>query len=342
MLAYRLNAFGLEHLELVDAAAPPPPGPDEATVEISAISLNYRDLLVIRGLYNPRFRLPATPISDGAGIVRAVGSNVKHVRPGDRVIGNFITGWIDGPYYGRYLPTTLGMPGPGLAAELVNLPGAALVAPPKHYSLEQASTLPIAALTAWSALVTEGGLDPRRTDNDATILTLGTGGVSMFVLQFARAMGARVIATSSDDAKLERVRPLTMAGVNYRTHPDWDKRVLELTGGEGVDLTVETGGAGTLEKSLKATRAGGIVSLLGALTGLKAEITTGTILMKRLRVAGIMVDSRASLERMIAFIERNPAIEPVIDRTFAFGELREALEWMDSARHLGKITLTRG
>lgn len=341
MRAYRLNAFGLEHLEIADVPAPPPPGPDQVTIEVRALSLNYRDLLVIRGLYNSRFQLPATPISDGAGVVRAVGSNVRHVKVGEPVIGNFITGWIDGPYFGRYLPTTLGLPGPGLAAELVNLPAGAVVRPPRGYSHDQAATLPIAALTAWSALVTEGGLVPDRRDNQATVLTLGTGGVSSFVIQFARALGARVIATSSDEEKLARIRPLVFASVNYRTHPDWEKEVLALTGGEGVDLTVETGGAGTLEKSLKATRAGGRIALLGALTGLKAEITTGSILMKRLRISGIMVDSRAALERMIGFLERAPEIAPVIDRTFAFDELRAALEWMESARHLGKIVLRR-
>lgn len=338
MRAYSLPAFGLENLKLTDMPAPIV-GAGQFAIDLRAISLNYRDLLVIRGHYNPRFKLPAIPISDGAGVVAEVGPGVSDVRVGDHVLGNFVSDWLSGPFMAEHRGSTLGLPGPGMAAERVVLPAHAAVKIPVGYDFAQAATLPIAALTAWSALVTEGRLDPARRDNPATVLTLGTGGVSIFALQLAKALGARVIITSSDDAKLERARRLGAdATINYRSHPDWDAQVLELTGGVGVDVTVETGGGGTLERSLKATRCGGVVSLLGALTGMKAEITTGMILMKRLRIAGIMVDSRTALEDMLRFIEKH-AIMPVIERSFPFEQLPDALQLMESGGHFGKIVI---
>ncbi len=339
MRAYQLSRFGLENLVLTERCEPAAPGPGQALVRVQAMSLNYRDLLVVRGLYNPKFKLPATPISDGAGLVQKVGPGVQGFGVGDAVIANFVTAWNDGPFRGEYVGSTLGLPGSGMAAELVLLPANALLHLPRGYDAAQAATLPIAALTAWSALVTEGGLDPARSDNSATVLTLGTGGVSIFALQFAKAMGARVIITSSSDEKLARARQLGAdVGINYKANPDWEKAVIEHTGGQGADITVETGGAGTLDSSLLATRAGGRIGLLGALTGLKAEVTTAAILMKRIRVCGIMVDSKAAFADMIRFIERRE-IRPVIDRKFAFEELSAALRTMESAGHFGKIVV---
>ena len=333
MRIYRLDSFGLENLRLVEAE-PPKPGPGDVALDVQAISLNYRDLLVIRGQYNPKLKLPATPISDGAGVVSAVGTGVTRVHVGDRVMTHFVAGWLDGPFHIRYVGTTLGLPGPGLAAERVVLPADAVLPLPDGYDFAQAATLPIAALTAWSALVTEGCVQAGQT-----VLTLGTGGVSIFALQFAKALDATVILTSSSDEKLARARRLGADHtVNYRTRPDWEQAVLELTGGEGVDLTVETGGAGTLDKSLRATRGGGIIALLGALAGVKAEITTGMILMKRLRIAGILVDSRAAFEAMCRFIGQH-RIKPVIDRTYPFERLPEALADMQAGRHFGKIVV---
>lgn len=340
MRAYRLSAWGLENLRLVDVPDSPPPGAGEALVEPRALSLNYRDLLVVRGVYNPRFALPATPISDGAGVVTAVGAGVQNIKVGDSVVAQFVTGWKSGPFRGDYVGTALGLPGPGLAAERVTLRADALLPLPRGYDLLQAATLPIAGVTAWSALVTEGGLDPARTDNAATVLTLGTGGVSIFALQFAKALGARVVITSSSDEKLARAKALGADwGVNYLKQPEWDRAVQEITGGEGADITVETGGAGTLDRSLKATRAGGRIGMLGALTGMKAEVTVGMILMKRLRIAGIMVDSQEAFRAMNGFIERR-AIKPVIDRTFAFEKLPEALRLMEAGGHFGKIVIS--
>jgi NADPH:quinone reductase-like Zn-dependent oxidoreductase len=334
-----LAAWGLDNLRLENVPEPSPPGPGEALVEIRALSLNYRDLLVIRGHYNPKFPLPATPISDGAGVVKAVGPGVTSVKAGDAVVAQFITGWKSGPFRGEYVGTTLGLPGPGLAAERVILPADALLPVPRGYDHRQAATLPIAALTAWSALVTEGGLDPGRTDNAATVLTLGTGGVSIFSLQFAKALGARVAITSSSDEKLARCKAMGAdCLINYRTQPDWEKPLLEFSAWQGADITVETGGAGTLDRSLKATRAGGRIGMLGALTGLKAEVTVGMILMKRLRIAGIMVDSQSAFAAMNAFIERH-SITPAIDRTYRFDQLSEALKLMEAGGHFGKVVV---
>jgi NADPH:quinone reductase-like Zn-dependent oxidoreductase len=331
--AYELAAFGLEQLRLRTVAAPEP-GPGQILLEVHAVSLNYRDLLVIQGQYNPRLPMPAIPLSDGAGVIAAVGPGVHGVHPGDRVTSHFVADWHDGAFQQEYVRSTLGTPGPGLAAEQVVLPVGAVVPLPAGYTYAQAATLPIAALTAWSALVTVGGVQPEQT-----VLTLGTGGVSIFALQLARSLGARVIVTSSSDEKLARARQLgAQHTINYRAQPDWEKVVLDLTHGVGVDLTVETAGPGTLDRSLKATRAGGIVALLGALTGRQGAVTTGLIMMKRLRVAGIMVDSRTAFEALNRHLVAQQ-IKPVIDREFAFEELPEALRCMEAGTHFGKLVV---
>ncbi len=335
MQAYQLSAFGIEGLRLVDLPAPQA-GPGQILVDVRALSLNYRDLLVIKGAYNPKLPLPAVPISDGAGVVSAVGPGVTTVRVGDRVMTHFVADWQDGRFRQEYLGTTLGTPGAGLAAEQVVLPETAVLPLPKGYDFAQAATLPIAALTAWSALVTVG-----EAQAGQTVLTLGTGGVAIFVLQIARLMGLSVIITSRSDAKLARCRELGATHtINYATRPDWDQAVLELTGGEGVDLTAETAGPGTLDQSMKATKAGGRIALLGALTGRAGTVTTGLILMKRLNIHGIMVDSRRAFQDLVRFIERWD-LRPVIDRRFAFDQLPEALRCMEAGEHFGKIVVTR-
>lgn len=334
MRVYRFDRFGLEHLRL-EIGEDPRPGPGEALIDVRAISPNYRDLLVIRGQYNPRLRLPAVPISDAAGVVAARGEGVRRVRPGDTVMTHFVAGWIDGPFCSEYLRTTLGAPGPGLAAERVVAPAEALLPIPAGCDFAQAATLPIAALTAWSALVTAGRLQAGQT-----VLTLGTGGVSIFVLQMARAMGARVIITSGSEEKLARARTLGAdVTINYRASPDWDAAVLEATEGRGADLTVETAGAGTINRSINATRTGGVIAFLGALTGLSASVNLGTLMMKRIHLAGILVDSRAAFEQMCRFIEEH-ALQPVIDRVFPFEQLPEALRFMESGGHFGKLVVT--
>ena len=333
MRSYQFDAFGLEHLEIVEVADPTP-GPGQVVLDVKATSLNFRDLLVVKGLYNPKQKLPAVPLSDGAGVVSAVGEGVQDVSVGDRVMSHFISAWIDGPYRGEYGPTTLGTPGPGLAAQRVALPAHAVLPMPAGYDFAQAATLPIAALTAWSALVTEGNIKAGQT-----VLTLGTGGVSIFTLQLAKAMGAKVAITSSSDEKLERVRAMGADHtINYQTTPDWAAAVVKATGGTGADLTVESGGAGTLEQSMRATRAGGIIAFFGALTGLSAKVNLAPLLMRRLRLTGIYVDSRASFAKLNRFIEQH-AIEPIIDRRFAFDELPQAFKHMEAGAHLGKIVI---
>ncbi|MFQ5807087.1 MAG: NAD(P)-dependent alcohol dehydrogenase [Phycisphaerae bacterium] len=335
MRAYRFARFGLEHLR-VEKLDPPRPGPGEVVVDVKAFSLNYRDLMVVKGLYNSKLKLPATPVSDGAGVVSAVGAGVKRIKVGEKVVSHFVAGWIDGPFRGEYVGTTLGLPRAGLAAEQAALPAEAVLPLPKGYDFARAATLPIAALTAWSALVSEGRLSAGQT-----VLTLGTGGVSVFTLQFAKAMGANVIITSSSDEKLKRARQLGADHtINYRARPTWDREVLKLTDGIGADITVETAGAGTLNQSMKATRAGGVIAMLGALTGLRSEIDVALILMKRLRIAGILVDSRAAFEAMNRFLEEH-AIRPVIDRVYPFEQLPDAFRLMESGGHFGKIVIER-
>ncbi len=335
MRGYRLAAFGIGNLTLQDAPTAQP-GVGQVVLDVKALSLNYRDLLVVKGLYNPGLKLPATPLSDGAGVVAAVGPGVTRVRAGDAVCSHFVAPWLDGPFRQEYLAGTLGTPGPGLAAEQVVLPADAVLPLPAGYSFEQAATLPIAALTAWSALVTVGHVQAGQT-----VLTLGTGGVAIFTLQLAKALGAKVVITSRSDEKLARARQLGADHtINYATTPDWELSVLDFTGGQGVDLTVETAGPGTLDRSMRATRAGGTIALLGALTGRQGTVTTGLILMKRLRIGGILVDSRSAFEVLVRFIEQH-RIEPVIDQRFAFDALPDALRCMEAGRHFGKIVVTR-
>lgn len=333
MKQYTFTTFGLENLCINDVAVPEP-GPGEIRVSMKAWSLNYRDLLVVTGAYNPRLPLPQAPLSDGAGVVSAVGEGVTDVAVGDRVVSHFVSGWIDGPYEARHVTTTLGAPATGVAAEEVVLPSHAVVPIPDGFDFAAAATLPIAALTAWNAIVVEGGLQPGQT-----VLTLGTGGVSIFALQLAKAMGARVIITSSSDTKLARCRDLGADGtINYRDEPKWDKQVLKLTAGEGAHVVVENGGAGTLTQSLRATRAGGTVGLLGALTGLTAQVNIAPVLMMRLRIAGILVGSRAQFLDLNAFLSERH-IDPVVSDRFAFDQLADALAHMQAGKHFGKIVL---
>ena len=333
MRFYDFAEFGLEQLTLREGAAPEP-GPGEVRVRLQALSLNYRDVLIVKGLYNPRLALPAIPLSDGAGVVSAVGEGVTEWREGDRVMSHFVAGWQSGPFRAEYVGTTLGTPGPGLAAEEVVLPADAVVAIPTGWDTAHAATLPIAALTAWSALVTVGTVQP-----GDTVLTLGTGGVSIFALQLGNALGARVLVTSSSDDKLARASALgASAGINYRDEPRWDKAVRDLTDGAGVDLVVENGGAGTLSQSLRSVRGGGTIAMLGALTGLRAEIDIAPLVMRRITVAGVMVDSRQAFGAMVDFLQQHP-IEPVIGARFAFDQLPDALRHLEQGAHFGKVVI---
>ena len=325
--------FGLDNLALGERPDPEP-GPKEVVVEMRACSLNYRDLQVVQGLYDPKMPLPRVPFSDGAGEVVAVGEGVTRFAEGDRVCGIFMQGWISGGITPYAAATALGGAIDGMLSERVVLSEEGLVPVPNHLSFEEASTLPCAAVTAWNGLVEGGGLKA-----GDTVLVQGTGGVSLFALQFARMFGARVIATSSSDEKLERALSLGASdGINYKTTPEWDARALELTGGRGVDHVVEVGGPDTLNSSLSAARMGGGIYMIGVLTGIRGEVNTALILRKSVRVQGIYVGSRAMFEAMNRAISANE-MRPVIDRTFSFEEAPDALRHMESGAHFGKIVV---
>jgi len=334
MKIYRYPKLGLENLTLAECDEPKP-APGEVVVKFHAASLNYRDLLFADGLYNLRPHLPAVPVSDGAGEITAIGEGVTKWKVGDRVCPSFFQGWIEGPRTAEKSHSALGAGElDGVLREYGAFYEEGLVRIPGDLSYAEAATLPCAAVTAWHALVSVGNLKA-----GDTVLTLGTGGVSIFAIQLAKLMGARVIATSSSDEKLARVRTLGAdETINYRTTPDWDKEALRLTHGVGVDMVVEVGGAGTLAKSVNATRVEGLVALIGVLAS-GGGFDPMRVLMKSIHLQGIFVGSRRMFEGMNKAITIN-GLKPVIDKTFAFDQAREALEYMRSGSHFGKIVIT--
>ena len=327
------NKFGLDSLTLTERPDPKP-SYGQVLIKLRSLSLNYRDLMVVKGLYNPKLPLPLIPFSDGVGEVVAVGSGVTRVNIGDRVAGIFFQKWLAGELTAEKAESALGGAIEGMLAEYVVLHEDGVVHVPEHLTDEEAASLPCAAVTAWNALFSSGGLKA-----GDTVLIQGTGGVSIFALQFALLAGARVIATSSSDEKLERVLQLGASdGINYKQTPDWGKKVRELTAGDGVDYVVEVGGAGTLSESLRAVRYGGQISLIGVLTGGSAEINTASILMKNVKVQGIYVGSREMFEAMNSAIALHK-LHPVCDRVFPFHEAPEALKYMETGSHFGKICI---
>jgi NADPH:quinone reductase-like Zn-dependent oxidoreductase len=326
------DRFGLDALTMTDRPQPQP-GTNEVLLRIKAVSLNYRDLMVVKGQYNPKMPLPRIPLSDAAGEVAAIGPGVTRVKVGQRVAAIFMQKWLAGEVDEAKAKSALGGAIDGLLAEYAVLHEDGLVSVPEHLSDEEAATLPCAAVTAWHGLVSEGHIKP-----GDTVLVQGTGGVSLFALQFARLAGARVIVTSSHDEKLERARKLGASdGINYKTTPEWGEKVRELTGGRGVDRVVEVGGAGTLGQSLRAVRMGGQISLIGVLSG-GGQANPMPILMKNVRVQGIFVGSREMFEAMNRASATN-GLRPVVDRVFPFAEAVEAFRYMESAAHFGKICI---
>lgn len=327
------NKFGLDSLTLIERPDPTP-GYGQVLIKLRAVSLNYRDLMVVKGLYNPKLPLPRIPFSDGVGEVVAVGEGVTRVKTGDRVAGIFFQKWLCGELTETKAQSALGGAIDGLLTQYTVLHEDGVVAIPEHLTDEEGAALPCAAVTAWNALVTSGGVKA-----GDTVLVQGTGGVSIFALQFAKLLGARVIATSSSDEKLELVRQLGASDtINYKKIPDWGKRVQELTQDIGVDYVVEVGGAGTLNQSLRAVRHGGQISLIGVLSGGSGEINTASILRKNVRVQGIYVGSREMFEAMNKAIALHK-LRPVIDRVFEFPEAPQALKYMESGVHFGKICI---
>ena len=334
MKAYELQGgFGIDSLQVVERPQPEP-GPGQILLKLRAWSLNFRDLMTVLGTYNPKLKLPFTPLSDGVGEVTAVGSGVTRVKVGDRVAGIFMQKWLEGEPSEAKGQSALAGSIPGLLAEYAVLHEDGVVHVPQHLSDDEAATLPCAAVTAWHALVSAGGVKA-----GDVVLVQGTGGVSLFALQFAKLLGARVIATSSSDAKLARAKELGAAdGINYKTTPEWGQRARELSG-KGVDHIVEVGGAGTLTESLRAIRMGGRISLIGVLSG-AGQVNPIPILMKNVCVQGIYVGSRAMFEAMNRAISLH-RVKPVVDRVFPFEQVREALRHMESGAHFGKIVIRR-
>lgn len=310
------------------------PGPGEVVVRVRAASLNYRDLIALRNKAG-RDVDGRIPLSDGAGEVVSVGEGVTNVRPGDRVAGCFFQTWESGPFEMSAHKNDLGGTLDGMLTEEATLRAGGVVLTPSSYTFEEAACLPCAALTAWQSLV-----DRARLTAGQTVLTLGTGGVSVFALQFAAALGARTIVTSSSDEKLVQAKEIgAWETINYRTTPEWDKEVWRLTEGRGADVVVEVGGPGTLGKSLASVAPGGTIALIGVLTGFGAPDTSLFPLMARnANLAGIYVGSRTQFEAMNAFLETQP-LRPVIDQVFSFDEAPKAFNHLESGDHFGKVVV---
>lgn len=331
--AVRLDAFGIDNINVVDVEVAEP-GPNEVRVRFAAASLNYRDLMTVRGWYNPKTVLPRVLGSDAAGRVTAVGERVTRFAVGDRVTSLFFQDWEDGELQPKTGESALGGKVDGVFQTEKVMPEVGVIHAPASLTDEEAATLPCAALTAWNGLVEKGRLRAGQT-----VVVLGTGGVSIFGLQLAKAAGARVIVTSSSDEKLERARAMGAdETINYRTTPEWEGEVLRLTGGAGADHVVEVGGPGTLPKSLAAVRPEGHVYLIGVLSEPGKGVDVSLVLRKSIHLDGVYVGSRAMFARMNAAIEAN-AIKPVVDRVFGVEEAREAFKYLEGAGHFGKVVL---
>lgn len=330
--AFQINEFDYHKIQAGDKELAQP-GPLDVLVEMEAASLNYRDFLITKGLYNPNLKLPLVPLSDGAGKVIKVGEKVTEFKPGDTVSSTFFQDWVSGSVTAKTAATALGGEIDGVLQKERIFPEHGLVKAPAGFSAKQAATLPCAALTAWNALFEHGNV--KAGDK---VLVLGTGGVSIFALQFAKAAGAYVIATSSSDEKLERVKKMGADHtVNYKTHPDWHKEVLKATNNEGVDHIVEVGGAGTLDKSIASIRYGGHISMIGVLGGM-GGFDPIKILMKAIRLQGIFVGSKEMFVNMNKAIETNK-IEPVIEKSFKAEKISDAIDYMVAGKHFGKIVV---
>lgn len=333
MKAFEIQEFGIDNLDLVDREQPQP-GPGQALVRMLAASLNYRDYMMVEGNYNPRLKRPLVPLSDGVGIVEEIGIGVTRVKKGDRVAPCFFQKWLEGPPSKEKNSAALGGSLDGVAREYAVFSEDGLVQAPASLSDEEVAALPCAAVTAWHALFGHAGTVP-----GDTVLLQGTGGVSIFALQFAKLAGLRTIITSSRDEKLAHARELGASEtINYKTTPHWDEAARKLTGGLGVDHIIEVGGANTLALSMKALRVHGAISIIGVLGGGEAAITPTSLLVLSARIQGIFVGSRNMFEQMNKAIGFHK-LKPVVDKTFAFADLKEALRYMESQRHFGKICL---
>lgn len=334
MKVYQLEiATGIDALSLIEKPEPKP-AYGQVLIRVHATALNYRDLVVARGDYGPAIKYPLIPMSDGAGEVVTVGEGVTRVKVGDRVAGIFFQKWLDGHLTKEKIKSDLGGTINGMLAEYVVLHEDGLVVLPNHLSYEEGATLPCAGVTAWHALMSQDKITAGER-----VLLLGTGGVSIFALQFAKIHGAEVIITSSSDEKLQRAKELGADEViNYKTTPDWHKEVYKITERHGVDRVIEVGGGGTLAKSMQAVRVAGKINLIGILAGAKTEVNPLPALMKGLTIQGIYVGSRDMFEAMNRGISLHQ-IKPAIDRIFSFEQTKEAYSYLQSGAHFGKVVI---
>jgi NADPH:quinone reductase-like Zn-dependent oxidoreductase len=326
---------GPSGLKLVQLPRPVPQA-NEVLIRVRASSLNYRDHLTTSAQYGPGHTMTGrVPVSDGAGEVAEIGAGVAGFKTGDRVAANFFPTWIGGKASAEQLKDALGGAfAPGMLAEYVALPVSSLVLLPPSMSFEEAATLPCAGVTAWYALFDTFKLQPGQT-----VVVQGTGGVSIYALQLAKMAGAKVIVTSSSDEKLARAKALGADhGINYVTHPDWDKEVKNITGGHGADIIVEVGGTGTIEKSLSATAIGGGIAVIGILSGVQSQISLFQVLAKQVRLHGVYVGAREHLAALTAAMAVNK-VKPVIDRVFPFKDAKDAFAYQATNKHFGKIVI---
>jgi NADPH:quinone reductase-like Zn-dependent oxidoreductase len=335
MRAYQLPKGGAGIEALVKVERPNPrPAHRQVLVKVAACSLNYRDLAIARGSYRLPVRENIIPLSDGSGEVIEAGEGVRRIKVGDMVAGNFFQRWSGGEPGADTHQSALGGGIDGMLAEYAVLEEEGAVKIPEHLSIEEGATLPCAGVTAWHAMV-----EHARLIAGSTVLLQGTGGVSIFALQLAKAMGVKVIITSSSDDKLARAKQLGADhGINYRMTPDWDKAAVEITGGRGVDCVVEVGGAGTIARSFASIRVGGRVCLIGSLSGPATELNPGLIVGKRANVQGISVGSTQMFDAMNRAISANK-LKPVVDKVFSFDEVQAAYQHMASGAHFGKIVI---
>ncbi|TGN17400.1 zinc-dependent alcohol dehydrogenase family protein [Leptospira idonii] len=334
MKQIQLSSFGIQNLSLADAPEPGKPKAGQVLVRMRAASLNFRDNLVIAGKYNPKFPTPMVPCSDGAGEVVEIGEGVTEWKVGDKVLATFAPNWIADHATHQEMRHTLGGPLDGTLREYILFPETGLVAMPKHLSFEEGATLPCAALTAWSSFHVFSKLLPGHT-----VVVQGTGGVSLFALQFAKQAGAKVFLTSSSEEKLSKGKSLGADFlINYKEVPEWGKQIRSLTEKIGADHIVEVGGAGTLEQSIIACKPFGVIHLIGILAGRSGELNLLPVVMNNIKVQGIVVGGRKAFQAMNAAIEAS-GLKPVIDRIFPLSETKEALDYLKSGSHFGKIVI---
>ncbi|NWK80367.1 NAD(P)-dependent alcohol dehydrogenase [Aquitalea sp. LB_tupeE] len=333
MKAWMLKDFGLQNLELGEVPTPVPQA-GELLVKVGAVSLNFRDKAIVDGIYEPHL-VPKDliPVSDAVGEVVAVGEGVTRFKLGDRVNSHLYSRWLDGEPGPDEPAYCFGMPLPGGLAEFMIIHEDSAVRAPENMTDEEASTLPIAALTAWYSLMDVGNLKPGQS-----VLVQGTGGVSIFAAQIAAAYGARVIATSSNDENLDKVKALGVGdGINYRTYPDWEKKVLELTDGKGVDVTIDVAGGNGLNQSVLATKAAGVIAQVGFLTGQTTQLQLMPVIFRQTTIRGIAVAPRSSFDRMNPFLDKH-SIKPVIDKVYKFDEAVQAFEHL-ARGPFGKVVI---